>query len=343
MISILNRGDLMKRYVLIVLIFIILILMVIFIPNSNNTLFIKNSNLYINEILPSNMKTGMDDDNDYSDYIELYNGTGYDINLEGYHLSDKVYKTNKWTFPEVVIKKNSYLVIYASGKDRCIDGVCHTNFKLSSRGETVTLTDDMGNILSKVTYGKVGNDISYGYMLGKYYYFTKPTPGMENGNEIVKDLKLSDYKIYINEYMTKNKGSHCISNGGCYDYVELYNYGDKDINVSGLSITDNSKKLNKDTLGSMVIKAHNYLVIYFTGGEKVEGYLCVNFKLSTNDDKIILSYDGKIIDSVDIVELVDNVSYGRIDDKWYYFPTGTPGLENTTKGFQSLGGINGSS
>ena len=83
MISILNRGDLMKRYVLIVLIFIILILMVIFIPNSNNTLFINNSNLYINEILPSNMKTGMDDDNDYSDYIELYNGTGYDINLEG--------------------------------------------------------------------------------------------------------------------------------------------------------------------------------------------------------------------------------------------------------------------
>lgn len=333
----------MKRYIVIVVIFIILILMVIFLPSNNSEYFIKNSELYINEILPSNTKSIMDDDLEYSDYIEIYNNTGVDINLEGYHLSDRVYKSDKWTFPSVVIKNNSYLVVYASGKDRCVDSVCHTNFKLNSSGEVVILTDNVGNILSKVSYGKIENDISYGYKVDGYYYFLKPTPGGNNGDEIVSSLKLSDYKIRINEYMTKNKGSHCINTGGCYDYVELYNYSDKDINVMGLSITDNSKKLNKGTLGNAVIKAHDYLMVYFTGDEKLEDNIYVNFKLSDSDEKIILSYQGEIIDSVDIVYLEDNVSYGLVDGKWYYFPTGTPGRENNTKYFSSLGGVNGSS
>lgn len=333
----------MKKYIVIVVIFIVLILMVIFLPNNSSEYYIKNSGLYINEILPSNTKSIVDDDLEYSDYIELYNNTGRDINLEGYHLSDRVYKSDKWTFPSIVIKNNSYLVVYASGKDRCVDEVCHTNFRLNSSGEMVVLTDSVGNILSKVSYGKVENDISYGYKVSGYYYFIKPTPGMDNGDEIVRELKPSDYKISINEYMTKNKGSHCISMGGCYDYVELYNYSDEDINVMGLSITDNSKKLNKGTLGNVVIKAHDYLVVYFTGNEKIEGLVYVNFKLSDNDDKIVLSYQGKVIDSVEIVKLEDNVSYGKVDNKWYYFPMGTPGRDNNTKYFSSLGGANGSS
>ena len=42
----------------------------------------------INEIMSANVSTITDEDGDYSDWIELYNGTNDAINLAGYTLSD---------------------------------------------------------------------------------------------------------------------------------------------------------------------------------------------------------------------------------------------------------------
>ena len=41
----------------------------------------KDNKLYINEILVSNTYTQIDDDGEYSDYIEIYNGYKRKINL----------------------------------------------------------------------------------------------------------------------------------------------------------------------------------------------------------------------------------------------------------------------
>ena len=121
------------------------------------------------------------------------------------------------------------------------------------------------------------------------------------------------------------------SNGNSYDFVELYNYGDNDINLEGLSLSDNPDNLNKYIFPDATIKSHDYLVIYLTGGEEIENNLYASFKLSDNDSKLLLSSNGKIIDEIDVVKLKDNMSYGRYDDKWYYFYIPTPNMENNTK------------
>lgn len=322
----------MKRIGIIIALFVIAIVLVIILRPDDN--FIKSGGLYISEIVASNSYTYKDDDGEYSDYIELFNSNSYDINLEGYRLTDSLYEVNKWRFPNITIKSHEYLVIFASGKNKCKESdKCHVNFKLNSEGETISLIDDTGNIISRVGFNSLKNDHALSYVNGKYLV-TKPTPGKENSEEEIKKVDTSKYRIIINEYLTHNKGANYNSSGEYSDWVELYNMGD-DISLLGLSLSDEDKTLNKFMLPDVVIKKGEYLVIYLNGGKEING-ISANFKLSDNDKKIILSADGKIISEADIVKLDKNISYGLKDGKWLYFYTPTPGKENNTHGVERM-------
>ena len=148
----------MKKELIIIPIFVLTIVLVMLIPNND---YIKTGKLYVSEIMASNNYTIKDDDGDYSDYIEIYNGYKNSINLSNYHLSDDEYDTKKWTFPDITIKSNEYIIVYASGKNKCDleTRICHTNFKLSKSGEIITLTDSNGNIILNDKQKKALEDI----------------------------------------------------------------------------------------------------------------------------------------------------------------------------------------
>ena len=322
----------MKKIGLIIGLFIVAIILVILFRNDDN--FIKSGGLYISEIVASNSYSYKDNDGEYSDYIELHNSNNYDINLEGYRLTDSLFEVNKWRFPNITIPANSYLVIFASGKNKClVSDKCHVNFKLNSEGETLSLIDDSGNIINRVSFNNLKNDRSLSYVNGKYI-ITSPTPGKVNGTSEIKEVDASKYKIKITEYLTHNKGANYNSIGEYSDWVEIYNEGD-DISLLGLSLSDEEKNLFKFMLPDQVIKKGEYLVIYLNGGKEING-ISANFKLSDNDKKIILSAGGKVISSVDIVKLEKNISYGLKNDKWLYFFSPTPGKENVTSGVERI-------
>ncbi len=327
----------MKSRTIILILFIAAILLTIFVPNLSGS-NIKKSKLYISEVLASNYSIKEDDDGSYSDYIEIYNGYNRSIDLGDYYLSDSEFNTSKWKFPSIEIKPKEYLIVYASGKDKCDleNRICHTNFKLSDKGEVISLSDSNGNIISKVSFGEQLSDIAYGYVKNKYTYI-EPSPNKKN---IKKDINVGgNYGIRINEYITSNKGSDYTSDGNYYDWVELYNYSKKDINLKYIYISDNINKITKYELPDKVLKPNEYVVVYLSGrDEYVNGEIHANFRLSSKDEKLVISNGKKIIDSVDIVELDSNVSYGLKDKKWYYFTTPTKGYENNTAAFESIGG-----
>ena len=91
-------------------------------------------------------------------------------------------------------------------------------------------------------------------------------------------------------------------------------------------------------LPDQVIKKNEYLIIYLNDGENVDGSISASFKLSDNDDKLIISANGKIIDEVKVIKLEKNMSYGLKDDKWLCFYTSTPGRENNTEGRECVDG-----
>lgn len=72
----------------------------------------------INEVMSSNGGLLTDSDGDPSDWIELYNSGSAAINLNGYGLSDNKGEPLKWVFPACTVNPGSYLLVYASGKDR---------------------------------------------------------------------------------------------------------------------------------------------------------------------------------------------------------------------------------
>lgn len=75
-----------------------------------------NAQVVINEYCSSSTSF-LDEYGDNADWIELYNTSTSDVDITGWHLSDKASKLDKWTFPSCVLKPHEYLLVFASGKD----------------------------------------------------------------------------------------------------------------------------------------------------------------------------------------------------------------------------------
>ncbi|NUY80131.1 CotH kinase family protein [Flavobacterium sp. MAH-1] len=150
-------------------------------------------NLVINEILTSNTLTNVDEDGDYQDWVELYNGTAAAINLNGYGLTDDATQPFKWVFPAQIIGPGQYLIIYCSDKNRTVvNEPLHTNWKISSAGEAITLTNAASVMVDQVPATAIPSDISFGRLpngSGPFVFFSAVTPAAQNGavgyNEIL--------------------------------------------------------------------------------------------------------------------------------------------------------------
>ncbi|PQJ81331.1 CotH kinase family protein [Polaribacter glomeratus] len=158
---------------------------VIFIYNIFNT---QSQNIAINEIMSSNKITISDEDGDFEDWIEIYNYGSIAINLEGFGLSDNESDPKKWIFPRVTIYPDQYLLIWASDKNRIIPNKpLHTNFKISSNGEKIIISDSSGNIINNCPSVVLQKDESYGRQIngtGNWSYFSSPTPNLSNNSQV---------------------------------------------------------------------------------------------------------------------------------------------------------------
>jgi uncharacterized repeat protein (TIGR02543 family) len=148
----------------------------------------------INEIMNSNATTLADEDGSFEDWIEIYNYGTTAVNLGGYGLSDDSALSFKWTFPSITIAPNQYILVWASGKNKAIAGQpLHTNFTISSGGETVLLKTPDGSLVSGSPSVGLDADISYGRQpdgTGEWLYFDVPTPLASNigtgSSELIK-------------------------------------------------------------------------------------------------------------------------------------------------------------
>lgn len=129
--------------------------------------------LVISEFMARNTTTLVDEDGDYSDWIEVYNRGTSAVSLKGWHLTDNADELDKWSFPEQSLEPGNFLLVRASGKDRATaGGELHTNFKIGGSGEFLALTQDAPNvnnpdqiaIISQymTAFPTIGGDVSFG-------------------------------------------------------------------------------------------------------------------------------------------------------------------------------------
>lgn len=291
-----------KLIIIFVFLFLILTLLVLLL-NINNKLVVNNdSKLYISEIMSSNKTTITDLDNEYSDYIELYNDNDYDLNLSGYFLSDELTSEKKWVFPNIIIKSKEYLIVYASKKDKCDLSIreCHTNFKLNKKGEIISLLDKDGRILSKVKYKELNTDISYSLIDNKY----KLTLGTPNTKNILNESDINNYNekdIIINEVSINP------------EIIELRNLTGKDVDLSDYYIMDKSNI--KYEFKDIIIKSNSYLTLYGSDVPSVDNNkIYLGFRINNSNEILYLYKNNKLIDKFNVGKLNNNISKGRNDD-----------------------------
>lgn len=123
--------------------------------------FTLSDGVVINEIMTKNNLTVADQDGEYNDWVELYNNSSADLDLSGYYLSDSGSDLLKWSFPSgTSILANDYLIVWLD-KDTTQAGL-HANFKMSSSGDDIFLSDASGVLISEVQIPQLESSTTFG-------------------------------------------------------------------------------------------------------------------------------------------------------------------------------------
>tara|TARA_R110000868_G_scaffold378658_3_gene644170 strand:+ start:23735 stop:26761 length:3027 start_codon:yes stop_codon:yes gene_type:complete len=215
--------------------------------------FSQTNSLVINEFMADNISTLQDVNDEYSDWIEIYNGTNSVVNLEGYFLSDDIQDSEQWAFPDIEIQPNGFLIVFASGNNR-IENELHTNFKLSKDGEFLALYNESGAYIDSIRFESQFSNISYGRnpeQTSDWLFFPNPTPDTENQN---------DGRRYADSPMFSKSGGFYENTQSVY----LSTYDPEDLiyyTLDGTTPTQNSSLFNEipiELSSTTAIRAFTY-------------------------------------------------------------------------------------
>ena len=150
------------------------------------------------------------------------------------------------------------------------------------------------------------------------------------------DDDISINKLVINEIMSSNNGVISDEEGNLYDYLEIYNGNDHEINLKDYGLSDENTKV-KYVFPDTVISANGYIVVYLSGKNK-EG-LYTNFKLKSSGGEVValLKPNGKVVDAIETVSLDSNTVMARdAKGNWVIQDKPTPGFANNKDGYDEF-------
>jgi hypothetical protein len=305
--------------------------------------------LWINEVMPSNTTTIVDNMAEHEPWVEIFNGWTGAVNLaDGYALSDEGTNVMKWLFPAgPSLAAGHRMLVWADGETgETVPGDLHAGFRLNSvSGQVVLAREILGRpvVLDALAYGQLGADQSYGSYPegdpGSRQVFHFPTPG--NVNSPSSQVTV----VRINEWMADNDGFLADPADDDYeDWFELYNASAGPVNLGGYSLTDDPVDTNRFLIpGGTLVSGYGYLVVWADGETDQNGVgadLHVNFQLSRGGETIALyAPDGSLVDAVTFGAQLTDQSDGRWPDgapPMHVMMPPTPGAANRVL---ELGGL----
>ena len=188
-----------------------------------------DAQVLINEYC-SSTTSSYDEDGDNSDWLELYNAGGTDINLNGWHLTDDIDNIAKWTFPELVLPAGGYLKIFASGKDRYE----YSEPKISYSVPLIKWGDEFSYAIGSDSLGKNWYDATFDDS-----FWNKGKSGFGYGNSnVATQVPEATMSVYVRKKFNVSE---------LQTYTDLYLHLDYD---DGFVIYINGKEVARQNLGS---------------------------------------------------------------------------------------------
>lgn len=139
----------------------------------------------INEVMPSNAMSAVDNFQQADDWIELH-APDEDVSLDGWFISDNLGNPLKHALPNgLVVPKGGTLLLWA---DRApLQGDTHLPFALSSMSpESVVLTSPDRLVVDHYSWSTTTPDVSFARLPdadGDFALCRFPTPGALNGTD----------------------------------------------------------------------------------------------------------------------------------------------------------------
>ena len=280
----------------------------------SSLVFGQSRNVVINECMPNNTSTSVDQDGEYNDWLELFNISETEINLEGYFLSDRRSEPTKFKFPQKSISSKDYLIIWLD-KDTLQEGL-HANFKLSASGEHVYLFNPDTLLIDYIHFFNMQEDESIGRTRdgnGPYEILT-PSFNENNGN--------NSGAIVINEWMAFNDSENIDEYGEYNDWIELFNNSNQYINMDGYFISNKVTERTKYKFPTLILEPYGFALLW-ADEDTLQGEFHLPFKLDSERDDLVLSRpDTSTIDYFSFNDVTYNTSISR-------YPNGTGNIKKT--------------
>lgn len=236
-------------------------------PGKYNSVYPVINSLYINEIAASANQAISDENGNFSDWFEIFNGSNDSINLSGLYFTDNIQQPRKWQLalnePEkTLILPDSFKLIWAD--EAKIRSLFHTNFKLNAAGEKVAVFQRQGEnfvLIDKISFGNQIDNISFGRYPdgGNAIGYMKASPLKSNNTLISENTEL--ISIYPNPFKEKciidakkiskpynleiysSKGELILEKQNLNDNTMEINNIKLNSGIYFLKITDNDKKI----------------------------------------------------------------------------------------------------
>ena len=176
------------------------------------------------------------------EWFELYNNGNADVDLTGWYATTSASKTLAFDANTIVgyqssnastytISPQEYVVIARNG---------NANFYLTNTGMSMTLYDSSNNPLHTATWGQTSSGVSYeqdaASATANWVPTGSPTPGQANNGATPSTLVPGD--LVISEVMANPWPSNDNATWPGGEWVEVYNSGNADIDLTGYSLTD---------------------------------------------------------------------------------------------------------
>ena len=121
--------------------------------------------------------------------------------------------------------------------------------------------------------------------------------------------------IIINEVCSDNSSSLATLDYEYYDWIELYNPTDNEVNLKNYGLSDNKNKSHKFSFPNVKIPAKGYLIVYLDSNKKDDNNLIAGFGISSDGEDVYLSMpNGQLIDEVNVPKLTTDTTYGRYNN-----------------------------
>ena len=299
--------------------------------------------LVISEIMASNQTALPDENGEYADWIEIWNSSDHDIEMENIGLSDDELSIS-FLFPKMTLAAGERVIVYCDKKNQAVAGKpLHAKFGLSTNGETITLYDPDAYVIDSVKTPIMSADESYARLAdGSWGVTGEYSPGYENTTDGFLAFRtatmVTDGALIINEICPDPLTGYTDEEGMLVDWIELYNTTGSVIYLDNYALSNNENKPLKWRFPEgAAVAPYGYYIVFCSGKDIDNGPAGVphaNFKVSAEHDTIVLSDSrGRLVDRVTLDNIPEDASYARDEDGTFSVHVKTtPQLPNTTSG-----------